>query len=239
MENLFNRQIAEENFENIPHGGTKKNPIERQVGKDFDAENRSSLKRIKRFCVRPKLHPKILWSPLVEMNWNKPGKWKTIGTIDETVKFNWPNKSGRIAGKSCDYFLWKSLDSIFWELPRMRLTNLGPFFLFQFEVEIAIKIQKWLSPLESSPKSGESLKGNPIGNQHFAQVEGFNFVQIFIGWSWEYMRGIYWPKMPDFAGWNSLDMSGKLPNGFGLGRQKKMPEHLDTQSYRSKPMHRP
>ncbi len=50
-----------------------------------------------------------------------------------------------------------------------------------------------------------------------AQVEGF--IRQVIGWR-EYMRGIYWAKMPDFADMNYFDHQLKLPNWFWDGKVK-------------------
>lgn len=50
-----------------------------------------------------------------------------------------------------------------------------------------------------------------------AQVEGF--VRQVIGWR-EYMRGIYWAKMPEFANLNYFNHQAKLPDWFWTGKTK-------------------
>lgn len=49
------------------------------------------------------------------------------------------------------------------------------------------------------------------------QVEGF--VRQILGWR-EYMRGVYWAKMPGFAETNDLDHQLKLPKWFWTGKTK-------------------
>lgn len=49
------------------------------------------------------------------------------------------------------------------------------------------------------------------------QVEGF--VRQILGWR-EYMRGVYWAKMPAFAETNDLDHQAKLPDWFWTGNTK-------------------
>ena len=50
-----------------------------------------------------------------------------------------------------------------------------------------------------------------------AQIEGF--IRQILGWR-EFMRGIYWAKMPDFADLNYLDHKEKLPDWFWTGETK-------------------
>lgn len=49
------------------------------------------------------------------------------------------------------------------------------------------------------------------------QVEGF--VRQILGWR-EYMRGVYWAKMPAFATTNDLDHQARLPNWYWTGKTK-------------------
>ena len=50
-----------------------------------------------------------------------------------------------------------------------------------------------------------------------SQAEGF--VRQIIGWR-EYMRGIYWMKMPEYASLNHLDNQNPLPDFFWTGKTK-------------------
>lgn len=61
-----------------------------------------------------------------------------------------------------------------------------------------------------------------------AQVEGF--VRQIIGWR-EYMRGIYWAKMPEYASLNYFDHKAKLPDFYWTGKTKmKCLSHAIQQS---------
>lgn len=51
----------------------------------------------------------------------------------------------------------------------------------------------------------------------FSQIEGF--VRQIVGWR-EYMRGIYWAKMPEFANMNFLEHNTPLPAFFWTGKTK-------------------
>jgi deoxyribodipyrimidine photolyase-related protein len=66
---------------------------------------------------------------------------------------------------------------------------------------IASAIQEW----EKRPNEIE-----------YNQLEGF--VRQIIGWR-EYMRGIYWLKMPDYASMNFSNQE-KLPEWFWTGKPK-------------------
>ncbi len=51
----------------------------------------------------------------------------------------------------------------------------------------------------------------------YAQIEGY--VRQILGWR-EYMRGVYWAKMPDFAHLNYFDHQAKLPHFYWDGNTK-------------------
>lgn len=50
-----------------------------------------------------------------------------------------------------------------------------------------------------------------------AQVEGF--IRQILGWR-EYMRGVYWSKMPEYAGFNYFNHHAALPEWYWTGRTK-------------------
>ena len=52
---------------------------------------------------------------------------------------------------------------------------------------------------------------------HISQAEGF--IRQIIGWR-EYMRGIYWMKMPEYASMNHLDNQNPLPDFYWNGNTK-------------------
>jgi deoxyribodipyrimidine photolyase-related protein len=71
-----------------------------------------------------------------------------------------------------------------------------------------------LDPLEVVQKAEEAYhrKAAPLN-----AVEGF--IRQIIGWR-EYVRGVYWLKMPDYARENHLDAKRKLPGFYWTGKTK-------------------
>jgi deoxyribodipyrimidine photolyase-related protein len=69
------------------------------------------------------------------------------------------------------------------------------------------------------------------GPERLAQVEGF--VRQIIGWR-EYMRGVYWAKMPEYAHLNYFGHTAPLPSWFWTGNtrmrclQKAIQQSLGT-----------
>jgi deoxyribodipyrimidine photolyase-related protein len=184
---------------------------------NFDSENRSALKD-QRLLRKPKLHPKSVKS-LVEMI-EKAGV-KTIGTIDETA-FNWPTSRGESL-EVLDYFCENLL--IHFGDYQDAMTTWDPF-LFHSRLSFAMN-SKMLSPLEVVQKVENHWKENQ-SEISISQVEGF--IRQIIGWR-EYMRGIYWAKMPDFAELNFFNHDRKLPDWFWTGKTKmKCLSHSITQS---------
>ncbi|MDG1278894.1 MAG: cryptochrome/photolyase family protein [Algoriphagus sp.] len=184
---------------------------------NFDAENRSALKD-KRLLRKPKLHPKAV-NELVEMV-HRAGV-KTIGEID-TGAFNWPTSRVECL-EILDYFCENLL--IHFGDYQDALTTWDPF-LFHSRLSFAMN-SKMLSPLEVVKRVEESWKANQ-SQISISQVEGF--IRQIIGWR-EYMRGIYWAKMPHFAELNFFGHDRKLPDWFWTGKTKmKCLSHTITQS---------
>ncbi len=75
---------------------------------------------------------------------------------------------------------------------------------------------KLLSPLEVVRRAVAEWKRRPDAIS-FSQIEGF--VRQIIGWR-EYMRGIYWAKMPEFAKLNYFENDRPLPDWFWTGDTK-------------------
>ena len=75
---------------------------------------------------------------------------------------------------------------------------------------------KLLSPLEVINSAVDFWKNNQ-SSISISQIEGF--VRQIIGWR-EYMRGIYWAKMPDFETLNFFNHNRKLPDWFWTGDTK-------------------
>lgn len=173
---------------------------------NFDHENRSSLKD-KRLLRKPKLQKKDV-SEILEMI--QKAKVKTIGTVDEK-SFEWPcsrEESLEVLDHFCKHLLIHFGDY------QDALTTWDPF-LFHSRLSFAMN-SKMLSPLEVV-KNVESYWHEHQDEIDISQTEGF--IRQIIGWR-EYMRGIYWAKMPEFAELNFFGHKRKLPKWFWTGDTK-------------------
>ena len=88
-------------------------------------------------------------------------------------------------------------------------------YLFHARISFALN-SKLIKPMEVVTAAVEAWRRDP---ERIAinQVEGF--VRQIIGWR-EYMRGIYWDKMPGFAEMNRLEHTGELPRWYWDGQTK-------------------
>jgi deoxyribodipyrimidine photolyase-related protein len=145
----------------------------------------------------------------------------TFGSID-AENFNWPT-SRKESLQLIDYFCEHLLahfgtyqDSLF----------SGHKFLFHSRLSFAMN-SKIISPKEvvDAVISYYYLNQETI---ELAQVEGF--VRQIIGWR-EYVRGIYWKEMPNYAQTNALENYNPLPDFFWTGKTKiKCLQHSISQS---------
>jgi deoxyribodipyrimidine photolyase-related protein len=145
---------------------------------------------------------------LVEML--KEMKVQTIGSIN-AKKFPWP-LSREQSLQWLEFFLQYQLPKFGKYQDAMAAEHL---YLFHSRLSFALNT-KMLSPLEVAEKTIEYWQ------QHrkeidIAQVEGF--VRQIIGWR-EYMRGIYWAKMPEYERLNYFDHQAKLPAFYWSGKTK-------------------
>jgi deoxyribodipyrimidine photolyase-related protein len=74
---------------------------------------------------------------------------------------------------------------------------------------------KMLHPLEVIREVENTLSEKPETN--LSSVEGF--IRQILGWR-EYMRGIYWAKMPEYASENFFEFSSPLPKWYWTGDTK-------------------
>ncbi len=146
---------------------------------------------------------------------------ETFGNID-VKNFNWPT-SRKESLQLIDYFCEHLLehfgtyqDSLF----------SGHKFLFHSRLSFAMN-SKMISPKEVV----DAVISYYYQNQEtieLAQVEGF--VRQIIGWR-EYVRGIYWKEMPNYAQMNALENYNPLPEFFWTGKTKmKCLQHSISQS---------
>jgi len=184
---------------------------------NFDHENRSALKD-KNLLQKPKTHSRDV-SAIVEEIEN--AGIETIGSVDKE-KFLWP-VSREESLEVLDYFCESLLENF--GKYQDALTTWDPY-IFHSRLSFALN-SKMLSPLEVVKKVEQYWNKNQE-EISIAQVEGF--VRQIIGWR-EYMRGIYWAKMPEFAQMNFFEHKRKLPNWFWTGKTKmKCLSHSITQS---------
>lgn len=88
-------------------------------------------------------------------------------------------------------------------------------YLFHSRLSFALNT-KILSPKEVIEKVLDHYHENKA-DIHISQVEGF--VRQILGWR-EYMRGVYWKEMPEYAQLNQLENKNPLPDFFWTGKTK-------------------
>ena len=173
---------------------------------NYDQDNRQALKD-KSLILAPRLHPKQA-GPIVDLL-DRCGV-STVGTID-TEAFVWPTsrkESLELLDHFCEHLL------VHFGSYQDALTTWDPY-LFHSRLSFSLNC-KLISPLEvvQTVEAYWSRRQDQIG---IAQVEGF--IRQILGWR-EYMRGIYWAKMPDFAQLNYFGHERKLPDWFWTGNTK-------------------
>ncbi|HQE33696.1 MAG TPA: cryptochrome/photolyase family protein [Flavobacterium alvei] len=135
---------------------------------------------------------------------------KTIGTID-AKQFVWPTTRAQSLAL-LDFFVTECL-SLFGSYQDAMTPN--EWSLYHSRISFSMNV-KLISPLEVINRAIEEWKNRP-DEIAYHQLEGF--VRQIIGWR-EYVRGIYWHKMPEFATMNYFDNQEKLPDWFWTGKTK-------------------
>ncbi len=127
-----------------------------------------------------------------------------FGNINPKV-FNWP-VSRKDALGVLTYFIQESLP-YFGHFQDAMSTKEN--YLFHSRLSFALNV-KLISPIEVVDKAVKAWQHNQAIIT-LPQIEGF--VRQIIGWR-EYMRGIYWWKMPDYETMNYFKHQTKLPHYF-------------------------
>ncbi len=135
---------------------------------------------------------------------------KTIGRIDKE-DFPWPT-SRKECLEVLDYFC-SNLLVHFGDYEDAMHTD--EKFLFHSRLSFAMNC-KMLSPKEVNNAVVEYFNDHQ-DEIDISQVEGF--IRQVLGWR-EYMRGIYWKGMPNYAQLNELDNNNPLPEFFWTGNTK-------------------
>jgi deoxyribodipyrimidine photolyase-related protein len=201
MENFYRKMRIKHNLLMEMDGTT---PLQNRW--NFDAENRKKLP--KDMVIPPAKHFYRDVSDVVAML-KKKGV-ETIGNVDEK-HFDWC-VSREEALALLDHFC------------QFQLIHFGTYedamtqrdtLLFHSKLSFAMNI-KLLSPLEVVQKCVNYWQ-NHQKTIDIAQIEGF--VRQIIGWR-EYMRGVYWAHMPEFATLNFFNHQADLPTWFWTGETK-------------------
>lgn len=135
---------------------------------------------------------------------------KTIGTID-TENFIWPiNREQSL--ELVSFFVAECLPLFGSYQDAMAPQE---WSIYHSRVSFSLNT-KMISPLEVISMAIEAWQKKSDVIQ-YNQLEGF--VRQIIGWR-EYMRGIYWLKMPEYSTLNYFNHPEKLPDWFWTGKTK-------------------
>jgi deoxyribodipyrimidine photolyase-related protein len=135
---------------------------------------------------------------------------KTIGNID-AENFVWPiNRKQSL--ELLDFFVTECL-ALFGSYQDAMTPNEWSLYHARLSFSMNVKL---ISPLEVIQRAITEWENNPE-EIAYHQLEGF--VRQIIGWR-EYMRGIYWNKMPEYATMNYFNHENQLPEWFWTGKTK-------------------
>jgi deoxyribodipyrimidine photolyase-related protein len=173
---------------------------------NYDNENRKKLPKNHK-PISPFVFTNNVSNILVEI---QKTNIKTIGTID-VENFVWPiNRSQSL--ELLDFFVSECLQ-LFGSYQDAMTPN--EWSLYHSRISFSMNT-KMISPQEVIEKAIAEWQKRPEEIE-YNQLEGF--VRQIIGWR-EYMRGIYWLKMPEYAQLNFFNNQEKLPDWFWTGNTK-------------------
>ena len=135
---------------------------------------------------------------------------KSIGNID-AENFVWPTTRTQSL-ELLDFFATECL-SLFGSYQDAMTPN--EWSLYHARISFSMNT-KMISPSEVINRAILEWENRP-DEIEYNQLEGF--VRQIIGWR-EYMRGIYWNKMPDYATLNYFNNENNLPDWFWTGKTK-------------------
>lgn len=173
---------------------------------NYDGENRKKL---------PKNHkptPPLVFNTDVSkiVAEIKKTNINTIGNIDDK-HFVWPTTRNQSL-ELLDFFVTECL-ALFGSYQDAMTPN--EWSLYHSRISFSMNL-KMISPLEVIHRAIQEWENYPYKIE-YNQLEGF--VRQIIGWR-EYMRGIYWLKMPDYASLNYFENNNRLPEWFWTGKTK-------------------
>jgi len=173
---------------------------------NFDHSNR------KKWDGSPKIPKELTFNKDVSglLKEIKNAEVETFGNID-AENFPWPT-SYEECKELLDFFCSKLL-VYFGDYQDALHTQ--EKYLFHSRLSFAMN-SKMLSPKEVIDTVVDHYYENKEGID-ISQVEGF--IRQILGWR-EYMRGVYWKEMPDYAKLNKLENHNPLPDFFWTGKTK-------------------
>lgn len=173
---------------------------------NFDEENRKKLPKNHQ-VIEPLLFSNDVSQIESELS---TGGVKTIGNVN-SKKFPWPiNRMQSL--ELLDFFVQHCL-SLFGTYQDAMAPK--EWSLYHSRLSFSLN-SKLLSPKEVVNKAIETYFQNN-SRITFSQLEGF--VRQLLGWR-EYMRGVYWMKMPEYATLNYFNHQLPLPKWFWTGETK-------------------
>lgn len=199
MENFYRNMRKKHHI--LMHGSA---PLGNQW--NFDADNRKKYKGEVPVPSEKNFHANV--SEVVAQI--KEAGIVTFGNINPD-NFSWPT-SREQSLEVLDYFC-KNLLKHFGDYEDAMHTD--EKFLFHSRLSFAMN-SKMLSPKEVIETVISFYHANET-DITISQFEGF--VRQILGWR-EYIRGIYWKEMPNYAQMNVLENTNKLPDFFWTGKTK-------------------
>ena len=173
---------------------------------NYDADNRKKLPKDHKPTAPMVFNNDV--SDIVEMI--SKTDCKTIGTI-EAKQFLWPiNREQSL--ELLDFFVTECLPLFGTYQDAMTPSE---WSLYHSRLSFSMNT-KMISPSEVIHRAIKEWENHPEKIE-YNQLEGF--VRQIIGWR-EYMRGIYWLKMPEYNSLNYFNHQEKLPDWFWTGNTK-------------------
>jgi len=134
----------------------------------------------------------------------------TFGHCQDTLL--WPT-SRKQAKQLLDYFCAYLLPLFGQFQDSMTCNSPEQWSLYHSRISFALNT-KMLHPMQVINQVLNEFESRP-DDINLAQVEGF--IRQILGWR-EYVRGVYWQNMPDYAAKNELNASRSLPDYFWHGK---------------------
>lgn len=135
---------------------------------------------------------------------------KTFGHCSDTLL--WPTSRNQ-AKQLLDYFCAYLLPLFGQFQDSMTCNSSEQWSLYHSRISFALNT-KMIHPMQVINQVLKEFESRP-NDINLAQVEGF--IRQILGWR-EYVRGVYWQNMPDYAVKNELNASRSLPDYFWHGK---------------------